>query len=262
MTPSGPSSGDADHGSVDAHLKPGGDGLADDLVEFERSAEAERLARLAADQDLVSTLQWCNFDRTTPEWQKLAEALVEYGYSVFMGWLIKGEVYQRARDRRVRGLKRLPEALRLQRDDAHGLAAELMIVSVEAFRVNVLIRNVWRSSGGASLKTFYIGQSLFQLPDAYQRWARQEKMGIAVEVSDPTQRLRREQELDPAKKVGDRLAVTTLLSRISDSKARAMFDLLSQDYTYDAIAEALDTTEAAVRTRVSRVRKQLQESLR
>jgi len=260
MTESAAHAGEPDGGSLDALLQPGGIAPDDPLFDFEASAEAERLARLAADQDLVSTLQWCDFDPTTPEWRKLAKALVEYGYSIFKGWLIKGEACQRARDRGVRGLSRLPETLRLGRDDAHALSADLMIVSVEAFRVRVLLRGVWNWRGGASLKTFFIGQCLFQLPDMYTRWRQQEIMGAPVALQDRTRRQILEGELDPAKTVNDQPAADSILARIRDPIARQMFDLLARDLPYSATAEALNTTEGAVRTRLSRARKQLQEA--
>ena len=111
------------------------------------------------------------------------------------GWLITGVVYQRAKARHIRGLTRIPAGLRLNRDDAHALAAELMVTSVEAFRANVLARNRWDAGRGATLKTFFVGQCLFQLPDVYQRWRKDEAMQpdsdprIARELEERSRRL-------------------------------------------------------------------------
>ncbi len=250
--------GNATAGTLDAPVQPREIDPADPLFDFEQSAEAQHLARLAADQDLVSTLQWCNFDPATPEWKQLAQALVEYGYSVFKGWLIKGSAYQRARERGVRGLHRMPEGLRLPPDEAHALAAQLMIVSVEAFRTRVLMRGKWHWKGGASLKTFFVGQCLFRLPGVYRRWRQQEAVGVPIPLSENTRRDRIERELDPARIVHERMAQESLLARIKDQVAREMFALRGMDLSYAAIAERLETTESSVRTRLSRARKQME----
>jgi hypothetical protein len=164
----------AEQPAEDLQLREGGGiDLAPDLAEFESQQAADRLRRLAEDQELINSLQWISFDRTSEEWRKLAQALIEYGYSVFVGWAVAGVLYQRAHASDVQGLQHLPEGLRLRPNEAHGLAVTLLVERVESFRMKVLATHKWSSRGGASLKTYFVGWCLFGLPGAYRpawRW--------------------------------------------------------------------------------------------
>jgi hypothetical protein len=105
-----------------------------------------------------------------------------------MGWTISGVVRQMAanhgRGSGVIGLSKIPEGLRLDRDDAHALVVELITTSVEAFRTKTLMnpKRTWRPGGGASLKTYFVGRTLMELPDAYQRWRRSERAPLGSHI--------------------------------------------------------------------------------
>lgn len=242
-----------------ATLQPPADGsdaeLAGELRKFDELPAAKRLERLA-DQQIVQTLQWRSFDRTCAEWRELASALVEYGYSVFKGWLVTGVVHQMAANhaggRGVYGLNKIPESLRLTGDAAHELVAELMIAAVEDFRTKTLMPNKWRSTGGASLKTFFVGRCLMTLPDVYYRLERDRRRGMAALRNAEGRLDDGRHSPNPADSA---LAVRTLEEVFAgDARLEAMFRLQEAGYSLAEIADMLDTTEAAVRTKMSRAR--------
>lgn len=241
--------------------------LLDGLNEFEDQESARKLQRLV-EQEIVLDLQLQGFDTSTPEWRVFANALAEYGYSVFMGWLISGVVYQMASQhgggRGVFGLEKIPEGLKLWPDDAHAVATDLVIHSIAAFRDKTLMNpnaeKRWRPDGGASIKTFFIGRCLMELPDIYQRWARQEKRfrKQGARYAALPQGERSGPHIDP-ELAGSAAAMLEELRQDNDKETMAMFELQLAGFRYDEIAEMLASvgismTTAQVRSRMSRAR--------
>lgn len=241
--------------------------LLDGLEEFEDEESARKLQRLV-DQEIILDLQLQNFDTFTPEWQVFATVLAEYGYSVFKGWLISGVVYEMAAQhgggRGVFGLEKISEGLRLWPDDAHAVAADLVVRSIAAFRERTLMNpnpdKRWRPDGGASIKTFFIGRCLMELPDTYQRWARHEyrfrRQGAWYAALERDERPGQHIDTESA---GSAAATLKGLRQDNDKTTMAMFELQLAGYAYDEIAEMLTSvgismTTAQVRSRMSRAR--------
>ncbi|HSH60734.1 MAG TPA: hypothetical protein VK988_14075 [Acidimicrobiales bacterium] len=229
--------------------------LTEELQRFEDLPAAQRLERLA-DQEIVQTLEWRSFDRTCSEWKELASALVEYGYSVFIGWLVTGVVHRMAANhgggRGVYGLNKIPENLQLMGDGAHELAAELMIAAVEAFRTKTLMAHKWRPTGGASLKTFFVGRCLMTLPDVYYRLERGTRRSMS-------QLRNAEHRLDDGRHSVnplDSAVASATLDEVcaGDDRLAAMFRLQDAGYSLTEIADMFDTSEGAIRTKMSRAR--------
>jgi len=231
--------------------------LTGDLVDFEQKRAAQHLERLA-DAQIVLTLQLQQFDSRTPEWGTFARALAEYGFEVFRAWGRAGVLRQMvARHGGVMGLSRLPEGLTLDEDDADALSAELNMTSIETFRRTLMNpARTWRLDGGASLKTYYVGRCLLDLPVVYYRWRKREAPLNAVDIdgvdADPTPRV------EPPSVQADRRA--KIVALIPDSLTRSMFVLQDEGYSLTEIAEMLsagtgeNVTESMVRTRMTRAR--------
>lgn len=237
--------------------------LVGHLAEFDELAEARRLERIA-EEEIITLLQLQAFDRRTPEWRTVASALIEYGYSVFMAWTVTGVVRhmaaRHAGGRGVNGLARLPERLQLTHDDAHALVADLIATSVEAFRTRTLMdpRRTWRADGGASLKTYFVGRCLMELPDAYERWERAERFS-GLELLDSTDDGRHGQDVESAGVADVRI------DELVDIEVRVMFELQLAGYSLLEIADVLTEagyahTEGSVRTRMSLARKSAKAS--
>lgn len=219
---------------------PDDDPLLRDLAVVEDPSAALQLERIA-DQEIVLTLQLTGFDPASPEWQTLARALAEYGYSVFTGWGLTGALRRMAAKHGrsgVAGLAKIPEGLRLERDDALTLAADVTTVSVEAFRTKTLMdpRRTWSPTGGASLKTYFIGRALMELPDVYQRWERggRDVIDLRGQVDDGRH------SDDPAHHAVASATLTEIAG--TDPDTVAMFELQQQGYEIAEIAELLSTT--------------------
>lgn len=231
--------------------------LHDELEAVEDSSRAVRLVQLEADHEIVLELQLSGFDPDSDAWTEFATVLAEYGYSVFKGWLITGVVCQiaagHAGGRGVRGLNKLPELLQLDPDDAHALAAELMEVSIEAFRSKTLLHRDatkrWSPTGGASLKTFFVGRCLMELPDVFVKWDRRERRVLRAPDENHDAQARRQ----AAERLDEVFAG-------ADPLVRTMFELHDQTYTYAEIADMLSAgtgktiTASKVRTDMSRFR--------
>jgi hypothetical protein len=239
-----------------------GRGLDRRLVAFEGGAEANTIERLA-EADILLTLQLQGFDVNSPEWRTFAHALAEYGYAVFIAWGVTGTLRRMAArhagGRGVLGLERLPERIDLDEDQARGLAAELVTHSLESFRKTLASpKYTWRPDGGASIKTYFIGRCLMDLPDVFQKWWKHEQpllddlnsVDALAEDDHPTG--------DPARVVEDRDRLDRHFR--NDSLGREMFVLKDQGYDAAEIAEMLTdatgkvVTEAAVWTRMTRLR--------
>lgn len=246
--------------------------LLEQLASVEDPVLAERVERLLGDAELVSQLQWVGFDPETAEWRKMARTLAEYGYAVFKGWAYSGSLHRMAANhssgKGVYGYQRIPETLQLRGDDAHALVAELMITSIEAFRRKTLMHpdpaKRWRPTGGASLRTFFVGRCLMELPDVYAKWARSEARAAAEleRYADLVDRdSKGEYSADPGEQAIASARVDEVLGGVGDSdgEARTMFLLQQEGYSLIEIAEMLqaagiEATEASVRSRMSRVR--------
>ena len=232
----------------------------------------ERMERLAADAELIGRLQFINFDVRSPEWQEVSYVCAGYGYGVFVGWSHAGllrPMAQRHGSRGAYGYTKLPEGLQLVGDDAHELSAELMIQSIEAFRTKTLMNpdpsKRWRSDGGASLRTFFIGRSLMELPDVYTRWhgnRSRSRKSLPEDVEhwkDSAVDFRYQRDTIPHERA---IAVATLDELEGDSLTMAMFRLQDEGYSYAEIAEMLadagiPATVGSVRSSMSRFRKRV-----
>ncbi|HMR94841.1 MAG TPA: hypothetical protein PKE05_04845 [Microthrixaceae bacterium] len=238
------------------------DFLRRELDKVESLSAAQKVQRLA-ENDIILTLQLQQFSTETDEWRELAAALLEYGYAVFLAWTVTGQVRgMAARHGRggVWGIERLPERLRLPEDQAHDLVMDLLLVSVDRFRVRTLMAGRWSAIGGASLTTFFVGRCLMELPDVYEQWDRKQVRtfglrGDGVHVDDGRF------STNPAEPAIDAATLDDIFDggANTDEEVRAMFELQHCGYSLTEIAEMLSAaghqaTEASVRTRMSRAR--------
>jgi hypothetical protein len=245
-----------------------------DLQRVEVRSQADRIERLLADAELINTLQYLNFDPTSKEWHEVSAACAEYGYSVFVGWGRAGllrTMAHRHGGTGVYGAARIPEGQVLDLDQAHELSAELMIKAIEAFRTRTLMNpdptKRWRPEGGASLRTYFIGRCLLELPGIYVRWDRQRRrsrnqLTDDIEVWEDT--LNDDGYQRDTIPHSQALAAALLEEIARHDPAVTMFRLQDAGYSYDEIAQILtdagsDTTPSMVRTRMSRLRGRMKE---
>jgi DNA-directed RNA polymerase specialized sigma24 family protein len=243
------------------------------LARVEDRGAARRVQKLQDDSNLLWHLQLSDFDVASPEWRMFQNVLIEYGYSVFVGWRITGQLRRRAAAHGrggVFGLNKLPEGLLLSREDAHDLASELMLVAIIRFREKTLMHpdpsRRWSVTGGASLKTYFVGRCLMELPDVYSKVRDQTDIWSIPPVASvgdehPSLRQLRPTTRSTVDSTGhdhtDQAAFDALEVRAleaADPVAVAMFRLKSAGYSYVEIAEILGSTEGIVGTTMTRFR--------
>jgi DNA-directed RNA polymerase specialized sigma24 family protein len=220
----------------------------------------DRAERPLADEEIVRRLAREHFDPKGPTWRILSETLIAYGYSVFKGWLMTGAVYRAAASHGsagIRGLARIPKDLKLREDDAHDLTATLLTTAIARFR-RTLQDGGWRPNGGASLRTFFVGRCLMELPDVYERWRRQQDRW-AREVTDVSGVDDGRFSADPADAAVASVHLDELLPPTEYEHVRVMLTLAQSGYTVAEISclfteAGIPYSEATVRTRISRTR--------
>lgn len=202
----------------------------------------------------------------------MSRTCAEYGYGVFIGWSHMGllrPMAQRHARRGVYGYEKIPEGLTLIGDDAHELATELIIEAIPAFRIKTLMNpdpiKRWRPDGGATLRTFFIGRCLMELPDVYVRWDRRCRRARSQLVDperwlDLTANVPSPRSTEPHHQA---VAVIALKQIAGDHDALLMLRLQDAGYSYAEIAEmftdaGIDSTTDSVRSKIFRLKQRIQ----
>jgi len=230
-------------------LKPA-DVDPNELAEFAGTEAARRMDRLAADRELVLQLALRKYEG--PEWDMFAAALAEYGYQVIAAWTRSGIIFGKCNAKGL-GLRTNAEVLR-SADDAKELAGETVALAIRAFRDKVLIAGRWDPTRGASLKTFFIGQCIFQFPNTFRRWvAEQDTMPVDAAT------VGRELELQTPRRSTELMAefarAIESLGKLPADHPTRLKVLMEMGYTQREIADLLDTTEKAIEMKIYRKRR-------
>jgi DNA-directed RNA polymerase specialized sigma24 family protein len=224
----------------------------DTVAEFEVLPPARRLEQLLADQMIVERLREVDFDDRHPLWRELAEALAEYGLAVLVAWGVTGCLLGHVARHGGVSASKAPRSLRLNQDDAEALATEILMKALPNFRSKSL--KVWRPTGGASLKTFFIGRCLMEFTGVYGPWYRREKRPhpVAPVIDDGRQGSR------PDLQAEARVLTDQILDR--DPVLPRFLELQAEGYELSEIAEQEGTTTDAVRSKLHRSRKKVKSA--
>lgn len=226
--------------SIDDEDEPSGGEAGSD-------AEASWAQRLA-DARIVAKLDECGFDG--PEWRALSGALMAYGYSVLVVWGCTGMLPHLAAERGGVSGHRVPAGLRLDRDQAHALATEVVLTAIERFRTHSLPH--WTLDGGATLNSWFITRCLMELADVHRAWQGREMRSLPLEAFavDDGRHCPRPDEQAEARVLLDRLIAL-------DPGLCLAAALQEAGYTLAEIADELGTTPAAIRSRIHRGRRNI-----
>lgn len=235
----------------------------EELDSFENRREAEHLARLEGDQDLINALQWAGFEG--PGWKELAMALAEYGLAVVTAWLSTGAIVHKCREKNLRGVQALPDE-GLDPGAVDELATLVVGEALNTFRERVLKTHQWDSRKGASLKTYFVGHCCIRFVGVYRQWKTEEGNSAGARrrardfVMDPATGSARRPASAPEAELLCTSGFNDLASTVSDPLTRHIFILKAQYYTEIEIAEALEMTLAEVKSRVHAYRKKLRKA--
>lgn len=223
-----------------ARLEPDGCAELDSwLDDTEFSSSTEKLERLLGDQDLLLNLQLNQYSEKS--WAPVAEELARYGLAVIGSWLRRRTIFVKVKKRTTYGLPTPPETWL---DDAHvvrHLTDETVVLALNYFKDKVLKENKWDVLKGASIKTFFIGQCLFQFANVYSAWFReeQERRDSEYFADDDELGYLRGSVRGTEDSVLARSDLDEALRKISSESARAAFILKAQGYRYQEIASKL-----------------------
>lgn len=224
---------------------------------LERSDESDRVDLIAADADLQVRLALQQYEG--PEWDVFATELACYGLGVLTGWMRKGLIFARCRAKNI-GLA--PLSRQFTNDEIDELVGETVAKALYHFRVDVLMKNRWSQTGGASLRTFFLGQCMLRFANVYRAWREHEDQAARTFLCDDDQVL----ELfspplpGPDRQVISDLVTTDLLGRIKNDRLRKAMWLTGAGHTQAEIAAELGCTEKAVERMLSHERRRLQNT--
>jgi DNA-directed RNA polymerase specialized sigma24 family protein len=224
------------------------------LVEFEETKEARHLKRIIADAELLLALQLAGFEGA--QWEAFADALAGYGFQVMRAWIRSGKVFIRCREKKIRGSPSPPDRLP-NREDAEDLAIETVGIAIRKYRDTVLVANRWSPRGGASLKTFFIGQCLIRFPNVYDRWERQQRHWSHQPLHDCDEASRWQDSdayNDPERTVITALELDQALSRL-DQRTTEVLQLTALGFSQSEISRLLACTEKAIELVIYRHRR-------
>lgn len=192
-------------------------------------------------------------------WDATARDLSEYSFPVLQAWIRNGSIFAR-----VESLTRLRvgggSELASEPDAAGELAGLTLSVALCRFRSQLIDGTGWNERGGASMRSYFIGQCLMQFPNEYRKWARECRSGA---VASPV--LLDDWSLLPSSAPGpetvsdQRLTIHRYL-KSAPTRTRKALLYVAAGYTHQEIAAFIGTTPKAIEMLLRRFRKQLRLS--
>ncbi len=214
------------------------------LDDYDTTPASKNIDRLAADQDLITTLALQGYSGS--DYGIFETELAKYGMDVIGGWIRRGLIFARCRERGLGGLP-LPLGDSLRNPDTiEELTGETVAKALVHFRSDVLLKNRWVSNRGATLKTFFIGQCLIRFPNVYRAWhkneQRRELLVDPYEACDLSDRVAD----GPETTVIDQCEIERGMSYIRDPRLKEVHVLMAGGLTQAEAAMRLGVTEKAV----------------
>ncbi|MEV4283516.1 hypothetical protein [Actinoplanes xinjiangensis] len=198
-----------------------------------------------------------------PAHRQLLEDLWLYAWPVLKGFLRTTRMNQVVRRYLPYGVSIKPEdmvTLRHSEAERDSLAIDVISRALPAFEKNAIRERKWSPTGGACLRTWFIGTCALNFSRAYLRWSAQRtdrlvQMSLRGRVPDTPQDLDDpiSQMPDPADIALDRATLSALLAR-TQPETRYILGRITQGATYREIADELRWSVGAVTQRVYRLR--------
>jgi DNA-directed RNA polymerase specialized sigma24 family protein len=211
---------------------------------------AESLQRRLGDLELRDQLTGAEF--RGPVWERFANELARYGHAVMMAWLWTGEIFVQCQ---ARNCSPGPGPPSWTYDDRMSLANDTVAHAIGKFRDRALIAGKWSVTGGASLKTYFIGACVYAFPNFYRKWCTEQQRhrrlhqdGLPLTLMVPTE------SDDPAALVLDAIRLWSQFDHLPDEKIKTAILLEAMGYTHDEIGELLHKTSGAVKEMLRRQR--------
>jgi DNA-directed RNA polymerase specialized sigma24 family protein len=229
------------------------------LDEPANAEAADRIDRLAADNDLVTGLAWRQFSGR--DYEIFQTELARYGIAVLSGWMRRRLIFQRVRERGYGGLPDPPEGALDDPDTVEELAQETVAKALRHFHDDVLVPGKWDYRRGATLRTYFIGQCLIRFANVYRRWWAEEVRHGRVMSTDPhdARQLADRPVESPEARLVQQDQVARALSRVCNPKVQRALVLHGAGMTYTEIAYDLHVTPKAVERMIANERDRMRK---
>lgn len=133
---------------------------------------SEESERLAGDRELYEVLREQGFQGR--DYDDFEIELMGYGFACIKKWILTRELLSKCQEK----LRFVPteEEVRLDLltpDETEEIAQDIVVEAVLGFRKDALVGGKWSPTGGASLKTFFVGRCLIEACKALEQRTRE-----------------------------------------------------------------------------------------
>lgn len=226
----------------------------DDFGSPTQRARAENAMRRLADHALVGDLRAAGF--SGPVFEVVQTELAAYGISVLMGWMRTGQIFAQCK---ASGRPLSTSAPQWTPDDRLEIAIETTARGLRFFIDRVLKPGRWDYQRGTTLRTYFIGACLLQMPNVFDGWLTEQRHWAQVNDGTPLDDAIGGdlQWTDPT---GDAVlracTIREWLDSITDPKTRhAAWLVLAQQASHQEAGEAVGLSAGAVEGRLYRLRR-------
>lgn len=237
-----------------------GEGAAE-WLRGEHLPQAELDARLEADRELYAILKADGF--IGPNWDVFANEIARYGLAVIRGWLRSRQIFAKCKEKNA-AAPDLPQHVTDDPVAVNSIADEVVALAIVKFRDKVLAQGRWdpdRRGARATLKSFFIGQCLFQYANAARGWlaenANLTRLLTEHELATATPLTMQPSTDDVIREI----AAAALRNGASNERAALILALDSQDYSRKEIADELSLTPDTVASVLKRERARLRRTM-
>lgn len=244
-------------GSAERLQRPQRDQVPEDWLDDAAPQDlADNVDRLQGDVDLVTSLALAKYQG--PDYDYFSNELAKYGYAVMRGWIATKVIFERCREKGF-GLAILDRPFTQQ--EIEGLANYTVAMALRYFRSKVLMKRRWNPTKGASLRTFFVGQCIFQFPNIYREWLLEVKAdwqhGFTDDVDEMDFYVEHTAPVD--RRVIASMVSSQAMAEISDPRVRKAMYMTAAGHPQADIARALGVTTKTVERMLARAREMLRK---
>jgi hypothetical protein len=218
----------------------------------------ENAARRLEDLALIGELTAARFSGLT--FEITITELASYGIAVLMASMRTGEIIRQCRAK-GRPLEDSYAVSTMSRDDRLEVAVETTAKALKYFVDEVLKGGKWDHRKGATLRTYFIGTCLLQLPNVFNAWLAGQRRWGTPQIIDPGDQetaARPDSWSDPtAEAVIRRRATKEALESIKDPRTRKAAEMVMRGFSFAEAGKAAGLSAAAVEGRLYRLRRRL-----
>ena len=224
------------------------------LLEADHQHLANSVDRLQGDVDLVTSLALAEYEGDL--YDHFANELAKYGYAVMKSWIARKLIFERCKQKGF-GLQVLDRDFTQQ--EIEGLANYTVALALNYFRRKVLMKGRWDPTKGASLRTFFIGQCIFQFPNIYRDFLRgldaDRRHGFTGDVLEMD--IHAEHTAPVEGRVVAAIDSSRAVASITDPRVRKAMFMTADGHTQPEIARVLGVSTKAVERMLARTREGL-----